>query len=57
MSLTTTEKIELVSARYDPDDIVDALELTTEQVLEAFPEVLEDKWDKFTDIEDELGRY
>ena len=54
MSLTPEEKIVLVSARYDPDTVVDILELTTEQLLRAFPDELEAKWGEFDDIETDI---
>lgn len=57
MSLTTEEKIEAVADRYNPEEICDALELTSQQVLEMFSEVLEERWDRFSDIEMELEEY
>lgn len=51
MSLTPEEKIELVADRYDPDLLVDLLELTSEGILMAFPEEFQRAWHKFSDIE------
>lgn len=50
-SLTITELKEFISDRYDPDVIVDLLELTTEQILEAFEDELMVNLDKI-EIED-----
>ena len=61
MSLTLEEKIELASERYDPEAICEALELTSEMLLEAYSELLDENWHKFNDIEDDitesLGEY
>jgi hypothetical protein len=51
VSLTPEEKIELVADRYDPDLLVDLLELTSEGILRAFPEEFRGVWHKFSDIE------
>jgi len=61
MSLTLSEKVELVSSRYDPEDLCELLELTSEMLLESYSELLDENWHKFedieTDIEDSLGGY
>ena len=49
--LTLIEKIELASARYEPEEICELLEITSLQLLEIFGEELDEKWDKFEDIE------
>lgn len=54
VSLTTNEKIDLVAARFDPEAICDALELTSEQILETFTEALEENWHKFAEIEADI---
>lgn len=51
MSLTTSEKIELVISRYNSEELCELLEITPEQLLDVFSEELEEKWDKFKDIE------
>jgi len=57
--LTLPEKIELTAARYDVEAICDALEITSEMLLESYSELLDINWHKFsdieTDIEDALG--
>ena len=59
MSLTLPEKIDLVTARYDVEALCDALEITSEMLLESYSELLNENWHKFadieTDIEDALG--
>ena len=35
MTLTTDEIIERIVQRYDPDDLVDALEITTEEIMDV----------------------
>lgn len=54
MSLTLTEKIELVTCRYDVEAICDALEITSEMLLESYSELLDENWHKFKDIEDDI---
>jgi hypothetical protein len=54
MSLTLEEKIELVADRYNPEEICDALELTSLRILEEFSEDLDTYWYKFEDVEIEL---
>lgn len=54
MSLTLEEKIELVAARYDTEEICEALEITAVQLLDVFGEELEECWHKFEDIESDL---
>ena len=51
--LTPEELAERVAERYDPDFIVELLELTSRQLLEAFMDEFIDKRDKFKDDEDE----
>lgn len=54
MFLTCDEKQQMVSARYDIDVLVELLEITPRQLLEAFPDELEDNWYKFEEIEDDI---
>ena len=53
MTLTIDEIIERVVQRYDPDDIVDALEITTEELMDVpyFVDKLLDNLEKFGEIE------
>jgi len=53
MTLTLEEIKERIVKLYDPDDIVEALELNTEELLDAFEDKLADNIDKFNgDLED-----
>lgn len=38
---------------FDPDDVVDALQISTEELVEAFPDKLEKFGYKFIDTEEE----
>jgi hypothetical protein len=53
MTLTADEIIERVIQRYDPDDLVDALEITTEELMDVpyFVDKLLDSLDKFGELE------
>jgi hypothetical protein len=53
MTLTMDEIIERVIQRYDPDDIIDALEITTEELMDVpyFADKLMDNLDKFGELE------
>jgi len=51
MSLTVEELKEILVEHLDPDDVVEALELTTEQLLNSFEDELMQKRYKFTDYE------
>lgn len=44
----------MVSTRYDTDVLVELLEITPRQLLEAFPDEFEDNWYKFEEIEDDI---
>jgi hypothetical protein len=47
MSLTITEVKELITMQYDPDLVVEILEITTEELLENFHDRLVDNLNKF----------
>ena len=55
MTLTLTEMIERVSQRYDPEDIIEALEITSEELLDVplFVEKLTDNLYKFEEVGNE----
>ena len=53
MSLTIEELKEVLVDHLDPDDIIEALEITTEQLLNSFEDELLLKRYKFTDYEEE----
>ena len=55
MSATLAEIIEKVSYRYDPDEIIDMLCITTEEILNAFTQDLLNNLDKF-EISDEVDK-
>ena len=50
MTLTFEEIIERIITRYDPDVVVDILELSTESLLRAFPDEVEEKISSFDDV-------
>lgn len=54
MTLTLDEAVERVVARYDPEDIIDALEITSEDLkgLPDFYERFDDNRHKFGELED-----
>jgi len=49
--LTLDELKERIIQNYDPDLVVEALEISTEELLDRFEDVLENKKDKFKDLE------
>lgn len=51
--LTLEELKERIIQTYDPDLVVEALEITTEQLLNVFEEELEENRNKFKDLEEE----
>ena len=38
MTYTLDEKLERIGERYDPDDLVDLLNLSTTEIINAFPD-------------------
>ncbi len=52
MSLTIEELIEIVGERYDPDLLVEVLQITSEEILERFKDKVEENYDKFEETED-----
>ena len=57
MTLTADELVELIADRYDPDFIVEILDITSERLLYAFLDDVLDNQDKFDlwENEDENG--
>lgn len=49
MTYTLEELKERILENYDPDDIVEALELSTEDLLDAFEQKLIDNLHKFSE--------
>lgn len=47
MSLTLTELREYLLNSYDPDDLLEALEISSEELLDRFDDKLVDNIDKF----------
>lgn len=54
MTLTLDEAVELVVSRYDPEEIIDALEITSEELtrLPDFYERFNDNRHKFGELEE-----
>lgn len=49
---------EMINERYDPDDVCDALEITTEELLNAFEGRLAQNINKFeADLEIDISEY
>lgn len=44
---------ERIIGRYDPDYLVDILQLTVEEILDAFPERLVEMAGEFSELEDD----
>lgn len=55
MSLTLEELKERVLSQYDPDSVVDALELSTDDLVNAFEDKLLENQYKFEEFSDEDG--
>ncbi len=53
MTLTLEEAKERIVNQYDPDDIVEALEISSEELLDMFEDKLSDNRYKFEDLEGE----
>ena len=56
MSATLEEIVVKISDRYDPDEVVEILNISTEELLSAFAQNLLDNLDKF-DKGDEIDEY
>ena len=52
MSMTTEELKEKMVAEYDPDDLVDMLEVSSQELLDAFEDRLEEKAYRFREFDD-----
>jgi len=57
MSLTLEEKKELVESKFDPDELCEALDITTKELLDLFEDRLLENWVQFDYLEDDLYRY
>ena len=53
MAMTTEELKQKVILEFDPDDILDALEISSEDLLDRFEDRLIDKAYKFMEFDDE----
>ena len=51
ITLTVEELKEKIADNYDPDLIVEVLQITTEELLDAFEDRLRDNRNKFIDLE------
>ena len=58
MSLTLEEVKERLLKNFDPDDLLEALQITSEEMLERFEDKLINKLDVFEEeLEDEENEY
>jgi len=58
MSLTLEEIKEKILHLYDPDDLLEALQISSEEILDRFEDKLIRKLDDFTEeLEDEIYEY
>jgi len=58
MSLTLGEIKEKLLKLYDPDDLLEALEITSEELLDRFEDKLINRFDAFEEeLEDEKDEY
>jgi hypothetical protein len=58
MSLTLEEIKEKILHLYDPDDLLEALQISSEEILDRFEDKLIRKLDQFTEeLEDEVYEY
>jgi hypothetical protein len=58
MSLTLEEIKEKILHLYDPDDLLEALQISSEEILDRFEDKLLRKLDQFTEeLEDEVYEY
>ena len=58
MSLTLEEIKERLLKTYDPDDLIEALEITSEEILDMFEDKLINKLDVFEEeLEEEEDEY
>ena len=58
MSLTLEENKEKILHLYDPDDLLEALQISSEEILDRFEDKLIRKLDDFTEeLEDEVYEY
>jgi|TARA_R110002050_G_scaffold69827_1_gene150995 hypothetical protein len=58
MSLTLEEIKEKILHLYDPDDLLEALQISSEEILDRFEDKLIRKLDDFTEeLEDEVYEY
>ena len=58
MSLTVEEIKEKILHLYDPDDLLEALQISSEEILDRFEDKLIRKLDQFTEeLEDEVYEY
>ena len=53
MTFTLEELKELIAERYDPDEFVDMLDISTEMLVEAFEDLIIEKREKFNGYEEE----
>ena len=54
MSYTLEELLQKIAERYDPDELLDVLQLNTEQLVYYLEEAIKDKLQEFKHLEEEL---
>ncbi len=57
MSITLTEMADLLASRWDPDEVCEILQITTEELLDRFGHRLEEDYDRIADILSEEDHY
>tara|TARA_R100001530_G_C4278361_1_gene144937 strand:+ start:87 stop:284 length:198 start_codon:yes stop_codon:yes gene_type:complete len=56
MELTLKELMEMILFRLDPDELIERLDLSTEEIVERFHDKIAERRHRFEDFEeDELG--
>ena len=53
MKISLSVLKERIAERYDPDYLVDILDISSEEILEAFEDKLREKRDEFSEVEDD----
>lgn len=55
MIIITDELLDIIAAKHDMAQLVDILEITERDILDAFMDRLEENLDKFKEIIEEIG--
>ena len=54
MPITVVELMEVIKSRLDPDAFIEILDLSTEDLVDRFSDVIAENYHKFEDISDEV---